>query len=484
MKITVPPSDNIFSELGNNTYDFKDLLSELIDNCLAARAGNDLLHVVLTLVVDVNLTAQKFIIADDASGIPADKLGLAISPAGMQTIGSLNEHGLGMKQAIAALGKLESLQTKTSDREKGLEVKQFKFGDIDAGEIEFGRPRGTTITVSDLRAVVTANPTSITRSLIPYLGARYRRFLKPDAPTLDLVVEIRTIDAGTVQYSWQVKEVKPTYFHPSTRENRPVIFRYPLNGNGWGAELTFGYAPKDQAEYDELGIEVPNKFHPYRVALSTQGLDILLHDRVILFHQLSEIGIVPQRHNDYNSIRGEIVLTNGFATAITKNSIRDDAHFRECVDQIRRILTGESPGPGNRIENYIKQKSYPEEIPEALLRDRLAEWLLNNPLQKRTTVNKEYVVEGVEGFIDIFADGEAWELKRDQACALEVYQLFMYMDVANILKGYLVAKSFTTGAEVAVKTIKDHHDKEIVLAPRETFPINQFPTLQEREEYY
>ena len=33
----VPPSDNIFRELGNNTYDFKDLLSELIDNSIAAR---------------------------------------------------------------------------------------------------------------------------------------------------------------------------------------------------------------------------------------------------------------------------------------------------------------------------------------------------------------------------------------------------------------------------------------------------------------
>ena len=35
--VKVDPSDNIFDELGKNTYDYKDLLSELIDNSLAAR---------------------------------------------------------------------------------------------------------------------------------------------------------------------------------------------------------------------------------------------------------------------------------------------------------------------------------------------------------------------------------------------------------------------------------------------------------------
>ena len=42
-KITVKPSDNIFYELGNNTYDFKDLLSELIDNSIAARRLDEMI---------------------------------------------------------------------------------------------------------------------------------------------------------------------------------------------------------------------------------------------------------------------------------------------------------------------------------------------------------------------------------------------------------------------------------------------------------
>jgi hypothetical protein len=76
------------------------------------------------------------------------------------------------------------------------------------------------------------------------------------------------------------------------------------------------------------------------------------------------------------------------------------------------------------------------------------------------------------------------EIKVNQATALDVYQLFMYMDVAGINKGYLVAKSFTPGAKVAADHIGNTHKKEIVLAGREQFPINHQPSLTEREDYY
>ena len=103
---------------------------------------------------------------------------------------------------------------------------------------------------------------------------------------------------------------------------------------------------------------------------------------------------------------------------------------------------------------------------------------------KRSFVSKEYAVEGIEGFIDILADGEAWELKRDQASALDVYQLFMYMDLGNLGKGFLVAKSFSPGAYIAAKAVMEKHQKEIILSPKDQFPINHQPNTQEREDYY
>ncbi len=178
-----------------------------------------------------------------------------------------------------------------------------------------------------------------------------------------------------------------------------------------------------------------------------------------------------------------LIVKKGFSTAITKNSIISDSHFIQCIEEIRKVLNGEAPGPRKRTKNYLERKTYPDELPEKLLK-RLIEYLANNPLHKCLNLNKEYVVQGIDGYIDILADGEAWELKTNQASALDVYQLFMYMDVGKIQKGYLVAKSFTTGAKVARDFIQKRHKKLFELAELNKFPINHPPSEQERADYY
>ncbi len=483
-KTKVLPSDHIFEELGKNTYDYKDLISELIDNSIAARRNDRMLTITLDLYVDTSNKPTEFVIKDNALGIDPDRLGVAITPAGVQLPDSLNEHGLGMKQAIAALGKLKYLATKTKIEDKARVIREFKFGDVETYYSDFDGDSGTEIALTDLKPILISNPTVITRSLVLYLGARYRRFLRPDNKIADISMNIIRQDSGAILYSWNIEEVKPIYFHPSTRTNKPVMTKYTLSGEGWEAQLTFGYAPQEDEEYQELGIEQPNKFHPYFVSLNKQGLDIIRHGRIILFHQLSEVGIISARHSDYNNIRGEIDLLQGFSTAITKNSIIDNEHFRDCIGDVRKILTGGKEGERGEKKNYLRGKKYPEQIPEALLRDRLATWLQSNPINKRKDVKTEFVVQGLEGYIDILADGEAWEIKPDQAAGIDVYQLFMYMDVGGISKGFLVAKDFTTGAKVAVDHIVKNHKKEITRATLDQFPITHPPSDVERGEYY
>ena len=135
---SVLPDDRLYEELGNNTYTINDIFSELIDNSLAARDEGKILNVTIELTRDERGKPVRFKITDDAAGIPADILGKAIAPAGMHSSGSLNEHGLGMKQSIAALGKLEYLLTKTAGESKARAVKEFKFGDLPIFETEFG----------------------------------------------------------------------------------------------------------------------------------------------------------------------------------------------------------------------------------------------------------------------------------------------------------------------------------------------------------
>lgn len=129
--IIVKPSNRLFEELGNNTYTYLDLLSELIDNSIAARNPDETVHITLTVGVSNEDRQSSWLsISDDAAGISHVRLPMAISPAAMQNTDSLNEHGLGMKQAIAGLGSLRYLATKTAEAEKASVIEKLQFGEI------------------------------------------------------------------------------------------------------------------------------------------------------------------------------------------------------------------------------------------------------------------------------------------------------------------------------------------------------------------
>ena len=158
-----------------------------------------------------------------------------------------------------------------------------------------------------------------------------------------------------------------------------------------------------------------------------------------------------------------------------------DDHFQECIKDVRDALVGTGEDDS---KSYLRIRRYPAEIPEKLFRDRLANWLGNNPINKKNDIKTEYVIEGLAGAIDILADNEAWEIKRDQADGLDVYQLFAYMDMGGITKGFLVASDFSTGAKAAKDFINANHKKEITLAKLGDFPITHPPSDEERKNYY
>jgi len=464
-KITVKPSSNLFIELGNNTYEYVDLLSEFIDNAIAARYGDKLLEIKIVLGFSSNKPKEQyFLIRDNAMGIKFDELGDAISPGALSGGSGLNEHGLGMKEAIASLGTLEYLLTKTKDDSKAHKINKFDWGELDVDEVDVDWDSGTEIKIKNVNPIVDISKINYTRTYVKKLGARYRRFLKSSAPKMSLIIEMKDIDNNETIDKWTVTEIKPVYFHPNRRQNSPVIEKKKFSGKGWEAELTFGYAPTEN-QYEELGLEKADMFHPYYVSINKQGLDILRNDRVVNFHQFSEIGVVRVRHNDYNSIRGEIDLKKGFRTAITKNSLIYDEHLSEFLDKLKTFLNDSSKG-------YLKRKAWPKEIPENILRDRLAKHLKEKSIDPKKDVSTEYPIEALGGFIDILADKEAYEIKTTQANGVDIYQLFAYLDMGDIDSGIFVAPDYSTGAQETAKHINEKYKKRIILAKLEEFPIN------------
>jgi len=166
--------------------------------------------------------------------------------------------------------------------------------------------------------------------------------------------------------------------------------------------------------------------------------------------------------SDFNYIRGEIDLKKGFKTAITKNAIMYDDNYKALVQQIKEYLEKKS---------LLKRRTWPQEIPESILRDRLADHLKNRSVDPKKSVVKEHAVGGLGGFVDVLADGEPYEIKTTKADGIDIYQLFAYMDMGKFDKGVFLAPEYATGAEEARKFIEENHGKKIILARLEEFPI-------------
>lgn len=274
--INVEPSNQLYRELGNNTYDCLDAISELIDNAVAKRVEGELLQVEIEIGVSATDESKDyFIIRDNASGIPLEILPKCLSLAAITGEESLNEHGMGMKQAIACLGKLGYIATKTKDMDKAIVIEEFKFGKFLPKEIEVPWSHGTEIYIKALCPMLPKTHLGTGYSKIAsYLGARYRRFMKPENPRVTIVMTMLDIDNDYVIPLPEVKEIKPVYFHPRKRTNEPTIIKRKFSNSNWSATLTMGYAPSDY-EYEELGLEAPKRYGPYHVSLSNQGIDIL-----------------------------------------------------------------------------------------------------------------------------------------------------------------------------------------------------------------
>ena len=60
----------------------------------------------------------------------------------------------------------------------------------------------------------------------------------------------------------------------------------------------------------------------------------------------------------------------------------------------------------------------------------------------------------------------------------------MYMDVGEFDVGFLVAKDFSTGAQIAAEKIKQNHEKTVHLTPLSNVPILGDPTPDERNNYF
>jgi anti-sigma regulatory factor (Ser/Thr protein kinase) len=474
--IKITPADELFTELGNVNYTLDEALSELIDNSISARDGNSI-SIDLEFYLDNSKgKCERIIIRDNALGISEKDIDKCISPAGKQTTNSLNEHGLGLKSSIASLGKLKYLKSKTSN-ECGFKIEKFSW-EIEILDDIFTFNQGTEISIDTnerklLRRICRRTQEAGIKQLSLKLGSRYRRLISK----LDLKISLNVIDGTNIQTTI-VNSVTPLYFN--AWNNRPECFIYEkifTHGEAV-AKLTFGYAPKTEQDYTKIDANYDTYHHdakiphPYRSSTDSQGLDLIMNDRVIAFSQMAEINLSATRHPNYNQIRGEIIFENGFLTTSNKTNMIKNDNFVEVMKEIKAYLTTSGKpytGYTNLISNKYLQGSEPSFDNENSLKTRIAECLEpKDPHSTPSTVVREFVIEQCGLKVDLLVNGIPWEVKNVQCTCHDISQLMTYMILLNVKKGVIVSPTLKNGCEQLMSAM-GQAGYEVTYIPAKTY---------------
>jgi hypothetical protein len=471
--------DLYFQGLSRQSLDFPAAVGELIDNALSARvtgvggiSQNMLIEVTIEQISEGKLCVQ---VADPGIGIPLADIKKKVFNLGGQGTdhGQLNEHGFGLKNALALLtgGNATSFSLITRSAQDDLGPDKFLRIDgplstsmevrTDASRAEWAEDLaflGDSTTGTKIRVEVAWN----------YFRSLYRR----GTPGLDFLVtrlgehigvmHRYFLDEGNkinVSYrgpggDWVHKEVIPI---PVPYEGESTTFTKYIEINGVRYNFTYtrgvlDYSVKNPEAEAERGWPYPLRSY-YQGSNARCGIDITVRDRVIKTGVFEEVWPDIAKTVDFNRFVGELKVGPDFRTTNNKTGL--DPHAANWERLLQRLDDKEF-----RPEKATRSDS------ERSLRDRLVHILRGNfPGAK---VTPERSVWGGSIAIDIYVDGgesnrRVYELKVTSGRVLDLYQLLAGWDglVKEGIKptnGILVVKDYPQNLQDAVDDAKQRKD--------------------------
>ncbi len=478
-------TDDIYRELGKVNYSLEEALSEFIDNSISAKVDHGVTVDIHFHCDETTNKCYRLLIEDNASGIAQSEIPKALTPARRPEIVALNEHGMGLKQSIEALGSCEFIETKVHGRD-AVRINGPLGIDMNMHVVDCDFDNGTRISIDVTKTKCRLyfggsnrldrnNGMSIKR-FIWKMGARYRYFLDSN----ELLLRIYVHDGKKPCDPFLVESVKPIYFHPIQTSGSPLVVNKEFSSGELKAELTFGYAPKHDNEYRLLGTPKVQSGHPYYLTQANLGLDILIDKRVIRLAQWEQIEMGP-RLDWRNQIRGEIRFKGSLSTYTSKNGVIENDDYRNILKDIHLFLSdntsefGRQIG-GNYIENtYIRTPGMA--MKEKAMEDKMVEVFKKEAKRrKHDPPQRQYVIDGTDLQIDILYEEEPYELKAEKAVGQDIAQLLLYMILKEKKQGYLVANEWVPTTETIIKMIEANIGYKINL-----MRPNEFIDLDENE---
>jgi Histidine kinase-, DNA gyrase B-, and HSP90-like ATPase len=414
---TILDPEQYFKGLARQEMDFHQALGELVDNALSAR--HPMPHAEGFVPITIEVTVEHLDggnvlvqVADHGVGIRrGDILERVFNPGGQGTShGALNEHGFGLKNALALLtgGNSTDFDLYSRTDEDGLEPDQF---------LHVAGPLSTTMRVNDdatrddwsrdlhhLTAAATG-----TKIRVAVNWRYFRTIYRRGAPGFDVLAARLAEHLGVMhRYFLEVgnqirlayrragsewtHHVVPPIHIPYEGEKREVTRDVTVDGQTYTftySRGTLDYRVKDPEAQTERGWPYPIRSY-YQGSNARCGIDIVVRDRVIKSGVFEEIWPDIGKTVDFNRFVGEIRVGEQFRTTNNKTGL--DPHG-ENWEEVLRLLGSE--------EEFRPEKTTRSETEESL-RDKLV-LILEGTFSGATAVkNRSVWGGGVD--IDIFLD--------------------------------------------------------------------------------
>jgi hypothetical protein len=458
-KVELTANEGIFRGLAKQNMTMYQCTGELVDNAIAAREKGRKFKVDVVFTGADTDDSYDVYIADNSGGMELEVLKRALQLGESATVKDrLNEHGFGMKNALASMScenGFWQLWTKPVSGKKVyttegpfrpemtiVETDSFPSEDFlpsDMSTLIRVNVKLSFIQTVQGRGAPAKDLTKLRMWLIEHLGVLYRGYLEQDPETFE---STGTIVVSIGNDSLQVPPVKVPLGNSKTE-----YFDSEIGGQVY--KLEYRYGTLDEVKRDLMVRGKPTKFY-YQGNQQTQGIDIRLNKRVIATRQFQEIwktkaGDSPlMRHNNYNDFVGELLIPDVPRGVLTTTNNKtdfnlDDQNWVRIFDELNKI----------RPPEKIREKS------EKAIRKKWMKMLkATNP---DDVVSDESSVWPTGTKIDVYRrkpDNTVviYELKVGSGSPIHLYQLKMYWDGLVLQgeqpkEGMLLVEDFGTNLE-------------------------------------
>ena len=489
-----------YAELSHSSLNFPTAVCELLDNAIASTPkvpGAFRAEVILSPLSSGHL---RIIVADDSVGMPrrvvadqAFRTGYKTRPskAVSAQYAALNEHGFGMKFALAWLsqhsGYAISLRTmsritgtaettevagslRTALNWRSIGVPEWNTGVVNCGQSPTRR-QGTRVQVDLpiwqagqgwIKEGIAEKTTiaEIGQCLVEHLGVVYRHLLLKHANSR---LHVCWPDATGRISSTQVSPVSIPFLAGRSRFRNLVV-----HDGARVARIRYTWGELDPARPGSIF---------YRYNETTQGVDIVCNLKVIQQHVLEPIWRIV-RSNMMNAYYGEISIDGDISTYVLKNEV--DWGDPLVVAVAKAVASQGSPRP---LVNGLRRAARPPPPPPPPpswnfavlgndeLRDLLAERL--RVFEPTATVDTEAntwkdAAASVDDLpVDVLFNGSAgvtpMEVKAGSVEPQHVYQLRMYWDGLVLQglrpkRGWLIGPGITNQGLYLLNYLKSQPD--------------------------